>query len=76
VPRAGRTGEIDIAGAAMIAYSSEEAEHPVDHLIDGVGEPGGVREALGWDSSVDSCADVFHLTSSSVIDFMVLLSGV
>jgi F5/8 type C domain len=42
-----RPGEIDIADGAIIAYSSEEAAHPVEHLIDGVGGPGGTY----WASS-------------------------
>src|ERR1700730_16414692 len=28
-------GEIDIASRAMLAYSSEDPAHPVEHLIDG-----------------------------------------
>jgi hypothetical protein len=27
--------EIDIAGCATIAYSSEDPAHPVEHLLDG-----------------------------------------
>jgi hypothetical protein len=29
------SGEIDIAGRATVAYSSEDPAHPVEHLIDG-----------------------------------------
>jgi hypothetical protein len=31
---AGATGEIDIAGCATIAYSSEQPDHPIEHLLD------------------------------------------
>ena len=30
-------GEIDIAGCAIIAYSSEDPAHPVEHMLDGRG---------------------------------------
>jgi hypothetical protein len=30
-----RSGEIDIANRATLAYSSEDPAHPVEHLIDG-----------------------------------------
>ena len=33
-------GEIDIAGCATIAYSSEDPAHPVEHMLDGRGGPG------------------------------------
>ena len=33
-------GEIDIAGCATIAYSSEDPAHPVEHMVDGRGGPG------------------------------------
>ena len=33
-------GEIDIAGCATIAYSSEDPAHPVEHILDGRGGPG------------------------------------
>jgi len=39
----GATGEIDIAGCATIAYSSEAADHPVEHLLDGNSGPGATR---------------------------------
>ena len=35
--------EIDIAGCAMIAYSSEDPTHPVENLLDGLFGPGGTR---------------------------------
>jgi hypothetical protein len=40
---AGATGEIDIAGCATIAYSSEQPDHPVEHLLDGNSGPGATR---------------------------------
>jgi hypothetical protein len=42
---AGATGEIDIAACAMIAYSSEDPAHPVEHMLDGDTGPGATR----WD---------------------------
>jgi hypothetical protein len=36
-------GEIDIAGGATIAYSSEDPAHPVEHMLDGRGGPGATR---------------------------------
>ena len=39
----GATGEIDIAGGATVAYSSEDPAHPVEHLLDGNSGPGGTR---------------------------------
>src|SRR2546421_6601819 len=35
--------EIDIAGCATIAYSSEDPAHPVEHLLDGRSGPGAGR---------------------------------
>jgi hypothetical protein len=35
--------EIDIAGCATIAYSSEDPAHPVEHLFDRHSEPGATR---------------------------------
>jgi F5/8 type C domain len=40
---AGTADEIDIAGCATIAYSSEKPAHPVEHLLDGRSGPGGTR---------------------------------
>jgi hypothetical protein len=40
---AGATGEIDLAGCATIVYSSEQPDHPVDHLLDGHSGPGATR---------------------------------
>jgi hypothetical protein len=44
---AGRIGgaadEIDIAGEATVAYSSEQPDHPVEHLFDGRSGPGATR---------------------------------
>src|ERR1700749_1046551 len=36
-------GEIDIAGCATIAYSSEDPAHPVEHMLDGRSGPGASR---------------------------------
>ena len=36
-------GEIDIAGCATIAYSSEDPVHPVEHMLDGRSGPGATR---------------------------------
>jgi hypothetical protein len=36
-------GEIDIAGCATIAYSSEDPAHPVEHMLDGRRGPGATR---------------------------------
>jgi len=35
--------EIDIARHAILAYSSEDPDHPLEHLIDGHGGRGGTR---------------------------------
>src|ERR1700758_2000333 len=40
-------GEIDIAGCATIAYSSEDPAHSVEHMLDGRGGPG----AMCWISA-------------------------
>jgi F5/8 type C domain len=40
---AGATDEIDIAGCATIAYSSEQPDHLVEHLLDGNSGPGATR---------------------------------
>jgi hypothetical protein len=40
-PRA--ADEVDIAGCATIAYSSETPAHPVEHLLDGRSGPGATR---------------------------------
>jgi hypothetical protein len=37
--------EIDIAGLALFAYSSENPNHPLEHLIDGHCGRGGTRWA-------------------------------
>ena len=36
-------GEIDIAGGATIAYTSEDPAHPVEHMLDGRSGPGATR---------------------------------
>jgi F5/8 type C domain len=45
--KAGAADEIDIAGCATIAYSSEQPDHPVEHLLDGNSGPGATR----WSST-------------------------
>jgi hypothetical protein len=40
---AATTGEIDIAGCATIAYSSEKPDHPVEHLLDASFGPRATR---------------------------------
>ena len=40
-------GEIDIAGCATIAFSSEDPVHPVEHLVDGSSGSGATR----WQSA-------------------------
>jgi hypothetical protein len=41
--REARPGEIDITHRATLAYSSEEPDNPIEHLIDGHCGPGGTR---------------------------------
>jgi F5/8 type C domain len=40
-----RPGELDVASLATFGYSSEDPDHPLEHLIDGRGGPGGTRWA-------------------------------
>jgi hypothetical protein len=40
-----RPGEIDVASLATFGYSSEDPEHPLEHLIDGRCGRGGTRWA-------------------------------
>jgi len=40
---AGAANEIDIASCATIAYSSEELDHPVEHMLDGNSGAGATR---------------------------------
>jgi hypothetical protein len=42
IPAEGR-GEIDVARHAILAYSSEDPDHPLEHLIDGGSGRGGTR---------------------------------
>jgi hypothetical protein len=42
-----RQGEIDIASRATLAYSSEDPNHPLEHLIDGHCGRGATRWASG-----------------------------
>jgi F5/8 type C domain len=42
---ADRPGEIDVASLAMFGYSSEDPDHPLEHLIDGHRGRGGTRWA-------------------------------
>ena len=41
----GRPGQIDVASLATFRYSSEDPDHPLDHLIDGHCGRGGTRWA-------------------------------
>jgi F5/8 type C domain len=52
-------GEIDIASCAVIAYSSEDPAHPVEHLLDGRSGPGATR----WMSSRP------YVTEQIVVEF-------
>jgi hypothetical protein len=38
-------GELDIAGCAIIAFTSEDPAHPVEHLLDRSSGPGATRWA-------------------------------
>jgi F5/8 type C domain len=44
-PPDGRLGEIDIATQAILTYSSEDQDHPLEHLIDGHCGRGATRWA-------------------------------
>src|SRR5229473_2168644 len=50
-------GEIDIAGCATIAYSSENPAHPVEHMLDGRRGPGATR----WISARPDTVEHTHL---------------
>jgi hypothetical protein len=39
----GTAGEIDIVGCAVVAYSSEDPAHPIEHALDGNSGPGVTR---------------------------------
>jgi hypothetical protein len=55
--RSGRdAGEIDIAGCATIAYSSEDPSHPVEHLLDEQSGPGATR----WISARPDTIELFQ----------------
>jgi hypothetical protein len=45
LPSPERPGEIDIANDATLVYSSEDPDHPLEHLIDGHFGPGATRWA-------------------------------
>ena len=51
--------EIDIAGCAAIAYTSEDPAHPVEHMLDGCCGPGAPRwmSANGSDGGWDRPGD-------------------
>jgi hypothetical protein len=40
---ASAAGELDIAGCATIAFTSEDPLHPVEHMLDGSSGPGATR---------------------------------
>jgi hypothetical protein len=46
-------GEIDIAGCATIAYSSENPARPVDHMLDGRCGPGATRSVSARPDTVE-----------------------
>jgi hypothetical protein len=46
--------EIDLVGSATISYSSEDAVHPIDHLVDGCSGQGASR----WSSARDNTTEV------------------
>ena len=45
--------EIDIAGCATIAYSSENPAHPIEHLLDGRSGPGATRWVSACPNTVE-----------------------
>jgi hypothetical protein len=45
--------EIDIIAAAMIAYSSEDPAHPIEHAFDGCSGPGATRWISACDNTVE-----------------------
>jgi hypothetical protein len=49
----GATRAIDIAGCATIAYSSEQPDHPVEHLLDG-------HSGLGATRWISACPDTIE----------------
>jgi hypothetical protein len=53
-----RPGEIDIAGLALFAYSSEDPDHPLEHLVDGRGGPGGTH----WSGARSNTTECIVLT--------------
>ena len=46
-PRPQTAGEIDIATHAILAFSSEDPDHPLEHLVDGYFGPGATHWTSG-----------------------------
>jgi F5/8 type C domain len=59
-PSTQAAGEIDIAGCATIAYSSENPAHPVEHLLDGRSGPGATRWMSARPDAVEHIVVEFH----------------
>jgi hypothetical protein len=53
----GNTTEIDIATHAVVAYSSENPNHPLEHLFDGHDGPGGTY----WESARPNTTEQIEL---------------
>ena len=69
-------GEIDIAGCATIAYSSEDPAHPVEHMLDGRNGPGATRWVSARPDTVEHIVIEFdRVLSRSVLEFDGAVSG-
>jgi hypothetical protein len=64
-----RPGEIDIASVALVAYSSEQPNHPLEHLIDGRYGRGGTRWASARPNTTERI--VLHFESPQRISHLV-----
>ena len=49
--------ELDLAACAVVAFSSEDAGHPIDHMLDGAEGPGATR----WLSARPDHTEQIHL---------------
>jgi F5/8 type C domain len=54
------SGEIDLARHAVLAYSSEDSDHPLEHLIDGRGGRDGTRWASARPNVTERIVLVFE----------------
>jgi len=54
---AGGRGQIDVAGLASFRFSSEDPDHPLEHLIDGSYGRGGTRWA-GAQANTTECIEL------------------